>query len=54
MRDGSADSVSGSCHRRSAHTCQYERWDDFTPSRSGNGLAAMPSYRLSGPRGPKP
>lgn len=54
VRDGGADSMSGSRHRCGAHTCQYERWDDFAPSRSGDGLAAMPSYRLSGPRGPTP
>jgi hypothetical protein len=54
MRDGGADSMSGSCYRCSAHTYQYERWDDFAPSRSGDGLAAMPSDRLSGPRGPMP
>ena len=51
-RDG--DSASGSRHRCGAHACQYERWDDFAPSRSGGGLAAMPSYRLPGPRGPMP
>jgi hypothetical protein len=54
MRDGGADAMSGSCYRYSAHTCQYERWDDFAPSRSGDGLAAMPSYRLPGSRGPMP
>lgn len=54
MGDGDGDSVSGSCRRYGAHTCQYERWDDFAPSRSGEGFAAMPSYRLPGPRGPMP
>jgi hypothetical protein len=51
-RDG--DSMGGSRRRCGAHTCQYERWDDFAPSRSGDGLAAMPSNRLSGSRGPMP
>lgn len=48
------DSVCGSRRGCGAHPYQYKRWDDFAASRSGNGLAAMPAYRLSGPRGPIP
>jgi hypothetical protein len=48
-RDG--DSVSGSRRCCGAHACQYEHWDDFAPSCSRFGLAAMPSYLLSGSRG---
>jgi hypothetical protein len=49
-----SDSASGGRRRCGAHTCQYEHWDDFAPSRSRFGLAAMPSYLLSGSRGPIP
>jgi len=54
MGGGGGDSVSGSRHRCSAHTGHYKRWNDFAPSRSGGGLAAMPSHRLPGPRSPIP
>jgi hypothetical protein len=46
--------MSGSRRCCGANACQYERWDNLAPSRSGDGLAAMPSYRLPGPRGPMP
>jgi len=54
MGDGPADSMGRGRRRGRAYPDQYERRDDFAPSRSGNGLAAMPSHRLTGPRGPLP
>ena len=54
MGDGRTDSMRRGRRRCRTYPDQHKRRDDFAPRRSGNGLAAMPSYRLTGPRGPLP